>query len=88
MSSFLNQIKFNDNHYVLKINLEKFNYFPGEIINVKIEVISNDFINFTYNDLRIFYCIKQIEYWQNNMNIKESSNQTPNGNIINEFSQF
>ena len=46
MSSFLNQIKFNDNHYDLKINLEKFNYFPGEIINVKIEVISKDFINF------------------------------------------
>lgn len=88
MSSFLNQIKFNDNHYDLKINLEKFNYFPGEIINVKIEVISKDFINFTYNDLRIFYCIKQIEYWQNNMNIKESSNQTPNGNIINEKEDY
>ena len=84
MSSFYNQIKLNENQYELKINLEKVNYFPGEEINVKIQIISKTNIKLNFNSLRIFYFIKNIEYWQNNMNIKESNNQTPNGNNLNE----
>ena len=84
MSSFYNQIKLNENQYELKINLEKVNYFPGEEINVKIQIISKTNIKLNFNSLRICYFIKNIEYWQNNMNIKESNNQTPNGNNLNE----
>ena len=88
MSSFYNQIKLNENQYELKINLEKVNYFPGEEINVKIQIISKTNIKLNFNSLRICYFIKNIEYWQNNMNIKESNNQTPNGNNLNEKKYF
>ena len=88
MSSFYNQIKLNENQYELKINLEKVNYFPGEVMNVKIQIISKTNIKLNFNSLRICYFIKNIEYWQNNMNIKESNNQTPNGNNLNEKKYF
>ena len=84
MSSFSNGIKSNENQYELRINLEKMNYFPGEIINASIQIISKDNINLNYNSLRISYFVKNVEYWQNNMNIKESNEQTPSGNYINE----
>ena len=84
MSSFYNQIKLNENQYELKINLEKVNYFPGEVMNVKIQIISKTNIKLNFNSLRICYFMKNIEYWQNKMNIKESNNQTPNGNNLNE----
>ena len=84
MSSFYNQIKLNENQYELKINLEKVNYFPGEVMNVKIQIISKTNIKLNFNSLRICYFMKNIEYWQNNMNIRESNNQTPNGNNLNE----
>ena len=84
MSSFSNGIKSNENQYELRINLEKMNYFPGEIINASIQIISKDNINLNYNSLRISYFVKNVEYWQNNMNIKESNEQTPGGNYINE----
>ena len=63
-------------------------YFPGEEINVKIQIISKTNIKLNFNSLRICYFIKNIEYWQNNMNIKESNNQTPNGNNLNEKKYF
>ena len=88
MSSFYNQIKLNENQYELKINLEKVNYFPGEVMNVKIQIISKTNIKLNFNSLRICYFMKNIEYWQNNMNIKESNNQTPNGNNLNEKKYF
>lgn len=69
MSSFSNGIKSNENQYELRINLEKMNYFPGEIINSSIQIISKDNINLNYNSLRISYFVKNVEYWQNNMNI-------------------
>ena len=84
MSSFSNGIKSNENQYEIRINLEKMNYFPGEIINASIQIISKDNINLNYNSLRISYFVKNVEYWQNNMNIKESNEQTPGGNNINE----
>ena len=88
MSSFYNQIKLNENQYELKINLEKVNYFPGEVMNVKIQIISKANIKLNFNSLRICYFMKNIEYWQNNMNIKESNNQTPIGNNLNEKKYF
>ena len=88
MSSFYNQIKLNENQYELKINLEKVNYFPGEVMNVKIQIISKTNIKLNFNSLRICYFMKNIEYWQNNMNIRESNNQTPNGNNLNEKKYF
>ena len=84
MSSFANEIKLNENPYELRINLEKMNYFPGEIFNASIQIISKDNINLNFNSLRISYFVKNVEYWQNNMNAKESSELTPCYNNIKE----
>ena len=84
MSSFANEIKSNENPYELRINLEKMNYFPGEIFNASIQIISKDNINLNYNSLRISYFVKNVEYWQNNMSAKESSELTPGENNIKE----
>ena len=84
MSSFANEIKLNENPYELRINLEKMNYFPGEIFNASIQIISKDNINLNFNSLRISYFVKNVEYWQNNMNAKESSELTPVENNIKE----
>ena len=71
----------NESKYELQINLEKNNYFPGDIINVLIQLIPkyNINLNMNFSYLKIVYFIKNIENWQNDTNIKETSNQTPNG---------
>ena len=71
----------NESKYELQINLEKNNYFPGDIINVLIQLIPkyNINLNMNFSYLKIVYFIKNIENWQNDSNIKETSNQTPNG---------
>ena len=88
MSSFSNRIKLNENQYELKINLEKMNYFPGEIINATLQIVSKDNINLNSDSLKISYFLKNIEYWQNNTGVKDSGNQTPGGNNINEKEEY
>ena len=60
----------NERKNEIKITLEKTNYFPGETMNVIVDIKSKDNINF--NSLKISYTIKQIEYWENGNNIKEN----------------
>ena len=84
MSLFSNRIKYNENNFELSINLEKNHYFPGETIKAKVQIFSKDVINFNYNSLKISYFIKNIEYWQNGINVKETNNETPGGNNENE----
>ena len=79
MSIFTNRYKSNDSQFEIKISLEKTNYFPGEQINAIIELISKNNINLNVNSLKISYFIKQIEFWQNMPNIKDSNIQIPNG---------
>lgn len=79
MSIFTYRNKINDSQFEIKISLEKINYFPGEQINAIIQLISKNNINFNVNSLKISYFIKQIEFWQNMPNIKDSNFQIPNG---------
>ena len=79
MSIFTNRYKSNDSQFEIKISLEKTNYFPGEQINAIVELSSKNNININNNTLKISYFIKQIEFWQNMPNIKDSNIQIPNG---------
>ena len=79
MSIFTYRNKFHDSQYEIKISLEKINYFPGEQINALIQLLSKNNINLNVNSLKISYFIKQIEFWQNMPNIKDSNIQIPKG---------